>query len=147
MARYVIFANAFMPDGYLHEASLEKPKVVDLPDDYAPSLTWVPMNQAAVDALELLVEEKRDNYVASEPAEHKAHATKMAKKLFRAKPMPPGADKMPLVSSQIAPISVKKAKTKDAVEQDAIANLAAGGKPVATLPQAFSMRPSDTEPE
>lgn len=64
MAKYVVYRPAYVGGlYYAPEASVAAPTTIVVPDEVVPSLTWDPVDQAALKAYEGLIEKK---FVASE---------------------------------------------------------------------------------
>jgi hypothetical protein len=141
MAKYMMFGPAFLPDGIYYEASLENPKIINLPAECAPSLTWRPLDEEAEAALALLAEEKIKQAVASGTPEY------MAKRRFQVKAMPKVVD-------EAAPVKVvvpQKQITQEEMEQAAAAQMVEKLHPpkiqeVVVVPKG-GKRPSDQEPK
>lgn len=141
MARYMIFENAFLGDGNFYEASLEKPLIINLPDDYVPSIKWKPLDQGAKAALEKYAKEKIALHTKAGMPEHLALAT------FRVKPMPKGAAQAP--EGMVLDVKPVKPATPDQIEQrafdQAVKKANAPSAPEVTVTPG--KRPSDAEPK
>jgi hypothetical protein len=144
MARYMLTENAFLSDGYFHEASIEKPLVISLPASEEPSLKWVPLDKEAEDTLDLLVEKYIEHHIQT-IGKDKEH---LFRREIKRKELPKGyAQAAALHAEPVKPLKRKDPQSEDQDTFDRMVEAATQpAKPAEVKVVPRGKRPSDTEP-